>query len=93
MGAFCDELVPLETCIPLGDMGDQEAAWGSRRCMTQRLISAERKRKVAEFAASLQRYVDVIVRFGVNLQPGQWVTIGGRREQQRRALEIHDRIA
>jgi aminopeptidase len=34
---------------------------------------------VAEFAASLERYMDVILRVGVNLQPGQPVTVGGGR--------------
>lgn len=34
---------------------------------------------MAEFAASLERYMDVILRVGVNLQPGQPVTIGGGR--------------
>jgi aminopeptidase len=33
---------------------------------------------MAEFAANLERYMDVILRIGVNLQPGQPVTIGGR---------------
>jgi aminopeptidase len=33
---------------------------------------------VTEFATSLERYMDVILRVGVNLQPGQPVTVGGR---------------
>jgi aminopeptidase len=39
----------------------------------------ERIHEVAEFAASLERYMDVILRVGVNLQPGQPVTVGGGR--------------
>jgi aminopeptidase len=34
---------------------------------------------MAEFAANLEQYMDVILRVGVNLQPGQPVTVGGGR--------------
>src|SRR6476660_3485548 len=34
---------------------------------------------MTEFAANLERYMDIILRVGVNLQPGQPVTIGSGR--------------
>src|SRR5262245_24941262 len=34
---------------------------------------------MAEFAVNLERYMEVILRVGVNLQPGQSVVIGGSR--------------
>src|SRR5215467_2139783 len=44
---------------------------------------------MAELAANLERYMEVILRVGVNLQPGQSVVIGGGRGV---SLELADAV-
>src|SRR5262245_4278162 len=63
------------TCRPL----DHAPVYSQGEQSERVAVSAEKGDDMAEFAASLERYMDVILRVGVNLQRTQPVTIGGGR--------------